>query len=116
MLSSTIHPVRGTTGTCFGGVMGDVGVAAGAAGEDPFGRIVRLYQSNAYLLRELKSVRGQLDRARSYLSTPGCNRTLGEAHVLRLLARRSAALALLRANRRQAQAVLARVGHGPGGD
>jgi hypothetical protein len=80
----------------------------GQSDESLFETLVSLYQSNAVLSMELKSVREKLDRARAYLETPGANLLLGEAHVLRLRARHTAALTLLRANRLQARHVLAR--------
>ncbi len=70
-----------------------------AAPADPFGLLVETYQSNAFLLDALERARRGLASARAYLASPGCNRRLGEARVLRLDTRRRAALTLLRANR-----------------
>lgn len=120
MLATAILPVYGIPGPGVEEAATDAGKAVDKAaagtgeGGGDFGLLVSLYQSNAYLLSELKTVRVKLARAREYLATAGSNPTLGGAQVQRLRARHSAALALLRANRHQARGLLARVGGAPG--
>jgi hypothetical protein len=111
MSSALDHPTRGT----FESVSVSVAVVASPATEagggdaNLFAQVVSLYQSNSSLFSELKSLRGKQQRAREYLGTPGCNAALGEAHLLRLRARHSATLAVLRANRLQARRLLSRL-------
>ncbi len=75
---------------------------------DAFGQCVSLYQSNKFLLTELKSLDRRLSSTQSYLESPGCNPLLARAHLRQLKTRRSAVLTLLRANRLQARLLLAR--------
>jgi hypothetical protein len=110
MLPAAVSPAFGIMGSVSEGVAADAPPSKVGENDSPFGQVVALYQSNSYLLSQLKSVRGHLSRAREYLASPGCNAALGRAHVLRLRARHSAALALLRANRHQARRLLARTG------
>jgi len=70
------------------------------------GRLVRLVQDHDRLQRELDALGRQVAAARSYLAEPGGNVRLGAAHLERLRARRSGALALLRANRLEAAGLL----------
>ena len=77
---------------------------------DAFGRVVALYQGNAFLLSELENIRRKLAQARAYRDTPGANAALAQARLLQLRARRSAALTMLRANRIEARRVLGRPG------
>jgi hypothetical protein len=72
-----------------------------------FERLVSLYRSNERLLSDLKSLRVRLASARAYLDSPGSNPVLGQARVLHLKAKHTAALTLLRANRVVARTLLA---------
>lgn len=110
MVSTAYNPVCGMLGTISEGVATGAAVAAGTTGDGTLGELISLYRSNSYLFSELKSVRLKLVRARDYLAAPGCNRVLGESHLLRLRARHSAVLVTLRANRLQARGLLARAG------
>ena len=82
--------------------------ADGGEGRDLFGQYVDVYQSNEFLSAELKSVNGKLARTRAYLETPGSNPVLAGAYQNQLRSRHSAVLTLLRANRLEARALLAR--------
>jgi hypothetical protein len=109
MLTAAVYPVQGISGTVTGDDAAGAMAPAGAAVDNLFGQLVSLYKSNDFLLSELTSVRLKLGRARDYLGSPGCNTALAEAHVSRLRARQSAALTMLRANRMQVRALLARL-------
>ena len=74
---------------------------------DLFGSLVNVYQSNTCLLNELRSINLKVTRARDYLSRVGSNPVLGSAHLAHLRIRRSAVLTILRANRLQADRLLA---------
>ncbi len=106
MLDATIIPIFGTKATAS---TRDALPAATARpiGTTFFSELVGLYQSNETLLGELGSVNRKLSLAREYLTTPGNNPVLGQAYLLRLRARRSAVLTLLRANRVKARDFLA---------
>ncbi len=69
--------------------------------------MARLIASNDRLMAEAQSIRRRIEEARAYLSQPGCHARLGAAYLDRLQLRRSAAMALLRANRIEARALLA---------
>jgi len=71
-----------------------------------FARLVSLYQSNDCLLSVLDSLKDKLIRARAYAESPGSHTGLARANLLRLKARHSAALTLLRVNRVQARNLL----------
>lgn len=71
-----------------------------------FFRLVSVFQSNAYLASELKSVNTKLDQARAYLRAPGSHPVIASANHLRMKARHAAVLTLLRANRVEARALL----------
>ncbi len=105
MLGSSHLFVDGTIGTTFEDAAGTRPAAAGA---DLFGRFVSVYQSNEILFAELESIKQNLARANTYLETPGSNPALAHAQIGRLKTRRSAALTMLRANRLQARALIAR--------
>jgi hypothetical protein len=109
MTTAAVHPANGISGTVTGDVATGAMAPAGAAVDTLFGKLVSLYKSNDFLLSELATVRLKLSRARDYLGSPGCNPALAEAHLLRLRARQSAALAMLRANRLQVRDLLARL-------
>ncbi len=105
MLSSAHAFVTGTIETIpLTGAAAQAGVDQGS---DLFGQFVSVYQSNAFLFSELKSVKQKLASARSYLESPGRNLLLAQAQIDRLKARHSAVLTLLRANRLQARALIA---------
>jgi hypothetical protein len=115
MLSAAFIPVYGNSCPVSGETSFEVGTDLGAAARDvsetvpeDFGRVVALYQGNEHLLSELQKVRERLIRASTYLRSPGCNRVLGEAHLLQSKARHSALLAMLRANRVAARRLLGR--------
>jgi len=74
---------------------------------DPFESLVHLYQSDALLLNELRSINLKVTQARDYLARVGSNPILGSVHLTRLRARRSAVLTVLRANRLEADRLLA---------
>jgi hypothetical protein len=112
MLSSTCLFVNGINATISGGV--DTAhapptlAAGGETGRDLLDQYVSVYQSNGFLSAELKSVTQKLSRARTYLESPGSNPILAHVHLQQLKAHHSAVLTLLRANRLQARALLAR--------
>lgn len=77
---------------------------AKAAGQpDAFGRLVGLLRDNERLVGELRILGDRMLRARAYRAEPGCNVALADAHINRLRAKHSGVLALLRANRIEAQ-------------
>lgn len=82
---------------------------------DDFARLVGLVKSNERLFAEQRANRARLEQVRGYLARPDANVALGRALLERLRARRSAVLALLRANRAEARALLARVEAAPRG-
>jgi hypothetical protein len=92
---------------------------AGRAGEEGasslFGQLVTLYKSNDVLLSQLKSVHLKLNQAQTYRLSASRNPALAEAHLSRLRTRHSVVLTLLRANRLQARAFLARLEAPTGG-
>ena len=112
MLSSAHIFVTGMTGMISEDVAtshaGPAMAAVGGGGRDLFGRFVTVYQSNEFLFAELESVKQKLARTNAYLETPGSNPVLARAQLRQLKARRSAVLTVLRANRLQARALLAR--------
>lgn len=73
---------------------------------DPFRRLVEIYRENAWLMDELEAVGGRLGSARAYREGAGGPTALADAYIDRLRARRSAALALLRSNRREVRDLL----------
>jgi hypothetical protein len=81
-------------------------VADGGDRPDAFGRLVSIYQSNAYLLSELSALRSKLADAKAFAAKPGINPSLAKALLLRLKTRHAAALRLLRANRVAARDLL----------
>jgi hypothetical protein len=83
-----------------------------------FARLVRLMQSNERLFAEQRAlaVKLQLQRARAYLADPNANPSLERANLRHLKTKYSGILALLRANRREAQALGARLDSKPRGE
>src|SRR5262245_16760399 len=71
---------------------------AGTTAANPFERIVALWRENEVLLSELESIQERLRDARIYRESSG-GTALASAWIDRLQARKSAARALLRANR-----------------
>jgi hypothetical protein len=65
--------------------------------------LVRTLRNHEQILTNLRALREQAARARCYLAQPGGNTALARAYLERLLAKRSALLALLRANRLEAR-------------
>src|SRR5437588_7876977 len=102
MLAHAIHPVRGMLSALAGDntITMDAGrcLTADAPAPSPFGQLVALYQSNEYLLLELKTVAQKLSHARESLATPGMNSVLAQAHIDHLRSKHSAVLIVLRAN------------------
>jgi hypothetical protein len=74
-----------------------------------FAQLVALHQSNAVLSAELSAVHLNLSRVCDYRESQGANLPLADAHLLRLKARHSAVLTLLRANRVKARSLLVRL-------
>ena len=74
--------------------------------EDDFGRLIRIVESNERLFDGLRALTRRLEDARAYLAEPGCHRHLGQANLAYLKVKYSGVLALLRANRLEAQALL----------
>ena len=74
-----------------------------------FGRLVSIHQRNEILLQELSRVNTRLGKTHAYLASPGSASALGQAYLLRLRARRSAALTLLRASEFEARNLLSRL-------
>ena len=107
MLSTAFCPVFGINDDVVHSVPTRHEPAPVPAVESPLARLVALYQSNAHLFTELKSIRSQISRTRDYLATPGCHLALGATQLRRLQARHAAALALLRTNRIEAHERLA---------
>lgn len=108
-------PVSDATDRSFpypGSIPGPASRAVVAAASNPFGRLVALYQSNGLLLTELNSVGRKMRSAREQAESPGGGSGLARAYLLRLKARHTAALTLLRANRAQARDLLARLDAG----
>src|SRR5947209_7388910 len=108
MMTATVPPTFEIIGSVSEGVAADAPASDGGGEESPFGQVVALYRSNSSLLSELTSVPATLSGAGGSLAGPACTAALGRAHLLRLRARHSAALVLLRANRLQARRLLAR--------
>ena len=86
--------------------------AAGAGGDDTFGRIVRLVKDNDRLFAELAAIHARIGRARSYLADPDCHLplALALANLSRLKATHSGLLARLRSNRIEALHALGMLG------
>ncbi len=74
-----------------------------------FALLVRLVQGNDKLFAEREALLVKLQRARLYAADPHSNPNLAKANLQHLRAKYSGILALLRANRREAQALLARL-------
>jgi hypothetical protein len=72
-------------------------------------RLVQIWTTNVRKFAELRASRAKMDRARAYLASPGCNGTLGRAQLKVLERKHWKHLADLRANRRRAWKVLARL-------
>jgi hypothetical protein len=79
-----------------------------------FALLVRLFQNNERLFAERQALLDRLQRARLYLADPHANLNLAKANLQHLKTKYSGILALLRANRREAQALLARLESVPG--
>lgn len=81
-------------------------------------RLVRLMQSNGRLFAEQRALAIKLRRARADLADPNANLGPGRANLQHLRTKYSGILALLRANRREAQALRAQLDSKPhrGGD
>ena len=108
MLIATQFPVNGIEITTVD-VSSSQRCLAVAESSNPFANLVSLYKSNKILLAELTSLLKKSASARAYLDSTGCNPVLGGAQLVRLRVRRSAVLALLRANRIRARALLSHV-------
>ena len=74
--------------------------------DDAFARLARLVNSNDRLTADLKWIRQQIERVSTYAESPTANTSLARACLDRLRDRRSRILALLRANRLEAQEFL----------
>ena len=74
---------------------------------NPFERLVQIMKENDDLLAALRQLGARLAQARAYLAEPGCNAALGNANLLRVKTKHSCVLVLLRANRIEAQRILA---------
>ncbi len=85
---------------------GDRRERAVAAGSNDFERMVRLLKSNESLFEELRALRRRIQGVRAYLADPSGNPAVGRAFYTRLRAKHSGVLALLRANRIEAQQIL----------
>jgi hypothetical protein len=111
-------PVHGTMNGFAGDNLSvmDTGRSSTTDGPTPnlFGQLVALYQSNEYLLSELKSVTRKLSRSRAALDPAGTRQNLARAHFDHLKAKHSAALLLLRANRLQVRTLLTKIRAGAG--
>lgn len=71
-------------------------------------RMAQIVRLNDQLFDRVRTLRDQIRQAELYLDQPGSNRSLAMARLQRLKTRRSGTLAQLRANRFEAQALLAR--------
>jgi hypothetical protein len=78
-----------------------------------FALLVRLFRNNERLFAERQALLERLQRARVYLADPRSNPNLAKANLDHLKTKYSGVLALLRANRREAQALLARLESAP---
>jgi hypothetical protein len=80
----------------------------GEAPDDAFARLASLVASNDRHLAEMRVLNARLAEAIAYLETAPPDPTLGRAYLDRVRSRRSAVLALLRANRIAAREFLSR--------
>jgi hypothetical protein len=80
-----------------------------------FARLVHLTQSHERLSAEQRALVVKLERARSYQADPCSHPNLARANLQHLKTKYSGILALLRANRHEAVALLSRLGSGPSG-
>jgi hypothetical protein len=74
-----------------------------------FALLVRLVQDNEKLFAAREALLARLQSARLYAADPHSNPNLAKANLQHLKVKYSGILALLRANRREAQALLARL-------
>ena len=75
-----------------------------------FARLARLTRSNESLFSTQRDLAVRRQRARAYLADPACNPNLAKANLEHLRAKSSETLTVLRMNRLEAQALLARLG------
>jgi hypothetical protein len=68
-----------------------------------FAQLVSAYHQQKTLTNRLRSLTFRLNCTRTYLESPTCNQTLALANLRYLKMKRYGVLALLRANRRQAE-------------
>jgi hypothetical protein len=72
-------------------------------------RLVQIWSSNEQEFAELRALRIKMQRTRAYLASPGCHQLLGRAYLERMEKAHREHLARLRANRREAWELVARL-------
>jgi hypothetical protein len=72
-------------------------------------RLVQIWSSNEQEFAELRALRFKIQRTRAYLASPGCHQLLGRAYLERMEKAHRTHLARLRANRREAWELVARL-------
>jgi hypothetical protein len=107
MTTTMTHPVSGGRSPAIAPMATPSPTLLPPPAENGFERLVRLVRDNEHLFEQARELRVRLNRARTYLAEPQSNPILGHAQLNRLRNQHSGVLARLRANRIEAQELLA---------